>query len=60
MLWDETNGMSAIETLLEVAHFDLAGWRLLHASGVSLNGRVVTGWGTNPSGGVESWIARLP
>jgi probable HAF family extracellular repeat protein len=60
VLWDETDGMRAIETLLEEAAVDLAGWQLVHASGVSMNGKVVTGWGTNPSGAVESWIARLP
>jgi uncharacterized membrane protein len=60
VLWDEARGMSAIETLLEAADVDLTGWRLSHASGISMNGKVVTGWGTNPSGAVESWIARLP
>jgi probable HAF family extracellular repeat protein len=60
VLWDETHGVSAIETLLTAANVDLAGWRLSHASGVSMNGKVVTGWGTNPSGAIESWIARLP
>jgi probable HAF family extracellular repeat protein len=58
--WDETQGVSAIETLLTASNVDLSGWQLLHASGVSMNGKVVTGWGTNPSGAVESWIARLP
>jgi hypothetical protein len=37
----------------------LTGWSLDYASAISANGQVVIGYGTNPSGDREAWIARL-
>jgi hypothetical protein len=37
----------------------LAGWTLTAASGISDDGRTIVGWGTNPLGQEEGWIARL-
>jgi len=37
----------------------LTGWTLVEARGVSADGKVIVGYGTNPSGQGESWIANL-
>ena len=37
----------------------LRGWKLLSATGLSRDGSVVVGFGVNPSGKREAWVARL-
>ena len=39
---------------------DLGGWELEEAFGVSADGLIVVGYGANPDGRTEGWIARLP
>jgi hypothetical protein len=39
---------------------DLTGWQLLAATGISDDGSTITGYGSNPAGMMDSWIARLP
>ncbi len=39
---------------------DLTGWTLTYAEGISDNGLTVVGFGTNPSGDTEAWIAVIP
>ncbi|MEO8197230.1 MAG: hypothetical protein ABI689_10945 [Thermoanaerobaculia bacterium] len=38
---------------------DMAGWDLELAKAVSADGLTVVGWGYNPAGGQEAWIANL-
>jgi uncharacterized membrane protein len=38
----------------------LAGWQLTHATGISADGRVIVGYGINPAGQDEAWLAVLP
>jgi probable HAF family extracellular repeat protein len=58
-VWDETHGMRRVEDVLTAAGLDMTGWRLRYAKGVSDDGNVIAGWGVNPSGGEEAWMARL-
>lgn len=59
-LWDADHGMRSIQALLtDGAGIDLAGWDLRAAADVSADGTVVLGWGTNPDGFTEAWIADL-
>ena len=58
--WTAANGMQSIETLLAQAGVDVTGWRLSNATGVSADGAVIVGYGTNPAGLEQGWIARLP
>lgn len=37
-----------------------AAWKLRQAHGVSNDGTIVVGWGTNVSGETEAWLAELP
>jgi hypothetical protein len=36
---------------------DLSGWTLTEATGISADGRTIVGYGVNPSGDQEGWIA---
>jgi uncharacterized membrane protein len=60
LIWDEDLGLRTLESDLARAGVDLGAWKLVHAQAVSANGRVISGFGTNPSGQTEGWIARLP
>jgi probable HAF family extracellular repeat protein len=61
-LWDATHGIRNLRDVL-VNDFGLGtnldGWNLGYARGVSADGQVVVGYGTNPNGNTEAWIARL-
>jgi hypothetical protein len=39
--------------------FELAGWGGISPKNISDNGTVIVGWGTNPNGQDEAWVARL-
>ena len=61
-IWDATNGMRSVRQVL-VSQFglgaNLRGWKLRAATAVSADGSVVVGYGMNPDGNQEAWIARL-
>jgi len=59
-IWDSTNGMRSLEYLLgNIYDLDLTGWSLRAATGVSWDGKTIVGWGINPAGNTEAWIAGL-
>ncbi|MGE0536392.1 MAG: PEP-CTERM sorting domain-containing protein [Pirellulales bacterium] len=59
--WTSGGGMVNLRDFL-VNHgvSNLAGWDLAEARGVSADGRTIVGWGTNPNGFTEAWIATVP
>ena len=59
-IWDSVNGIRPIRDWLQ-ADFgvDLSGWELCLATDVSANGRCIVGYGRNPNGTTEAWIARV-
>ena len=60
-VWDATNGMRRLATVLaNDLHLDLTGWAVGPATGVSADGNTIVGFGTDPAGQVEAWLARLP
>jgi probable HAF family extracellular repeat protein len=62
-IWDETNGMRRLDTVLSVdLGLDLTDWELLSAEGISADGRTIVGTGYNPIHGafIASWIAVIP
>jgi probable HAF family extracellular repeat protein len=60
-LWDEAHGMRALaQILIDELGLDLTGWTLTRATDISADGNVIVGWGMNPNGESESWIAVIP
>lgn len=58
--WDTAFGMRNLRDVLEAAGLDLSGWRLSAATAVSDDGRTFAGWGVNPGGVEQGWIATIP
>ncbi len=52
-------GMQRVADLLMDDGVDLGTWVLTSARGVSDDGTVIVGFGTNPSGDMEAWLARV-
>ena len=60
-IWDAERGMRLLEAVLAVDYqTEIAGWKLTRATAISDDGRTIAGYGTNPQGQVEAWIAKLP
>jgi uncharacterized membrane protein len=60
-VWDEASGMRELrQVLADEFGLDLDGWTLAEATGISADGRVIVGNGTNPSGQREGWVATIP
>lgn len=60
-IWNPVNGIRFLDEVLSIEYgLNLSGWALSQATGVSGDGRLITGFGTNPSGQTEAWIAIIP
>jgi len=59
-VWEEAFGMRSLQGVLEGAGLDLMGWRLQRATGISDDGRTIVGYGINPDGYQEAFIATIP
>ncbi|MCP4251299.1 MAG: hypothetical protein GY778_30045, partial [bacterium] len=59
-LWTAAEGMRSLQDILTVDFgLDLTGWQLTQANGISDDGLVIVGRGTNPDGVVEGWVVNL-
>jgi probable HAF family extracellular repeat protein len=59
-IWDESHGMRNLrDVLVEDYGLSLAGWGTLRAEAISANGRAIVGFGVNPDGAGEAWLALL-
>lgn len=57
-LWRQQPGF--LKTLLmQLPGSNPVGWELFEATGISDDGKTIVGWGNNPLGQEEGWIARL-
>jgi probable HAF family extracellular repeat protein len=55
-IWDSTHGMRSLQSVLFSDYgLNLTGWNLQSANGISSDGNVIVGWGTNPSGQQEAF-----
>lgn len=52
-IWDQTNCMRSVKSVLTSAGVDIGTWLLRMAMGESADGRVVVGTGANPERKVE-------
>jgi len=59
-VWDATHGMRSLQQVLTGSGLELTGWTLLDATAVSADGSTIVGYGTDPSGLTEAWIATIP
>jgi probable HAF family extracellular repeat protein len=56
-IWDAEHGMRSLRDVLAQGGATVDGWRLTEALAVSGDGHTVVGYGTNPSGQTEAWMA---
>ncbi len=59
-VWNKNTGAENLRGILEGYGIDLTGWTLSSAKGISNDGATIVGWGRNPSGQQEAWVAILP
>jgi len=60
-LWTSEGGMVNLKDFLtEHGTTNLTGWTLTAAQGISANGNTIVGYGRNPAGQSEAWIATVP
>jgi probable HAF family extracellular repeat protein len=60
-VWTSGIGMIKLQDLL-LSHgvSNLTGWELREAKSLSADGRTIVGYGENPDGNTEAWIATIP
>ncbi len=60
-IWDMTQGVRSLRAVLvDDCGLDLGDWTLERATGISADGLTIVGYGTNPDGVTEGWIATIP
>lgn len=61
VIWHDSGNVTFLQDLLEdVYGLDLTGWVLEAATAVSYDGNTLVGYGINPDGYREAWIATIP
>lgn len=58
-VWTAATGCVSLKGLLTSLGLDLTGWTLEVATAISADGRTIVGYGPNPGGNYEGWVARL-
>lgn len=58
-VWDATNGMRSVSDVLTGLGVDLTGWTLRAAAAISADATTIVGYGSNPSGQGEAWLANI-
>ncbi len=60
-IWTERDGTRLIQDVLSNEYgVDLSGWQLSAATSISGDGKTITGYGRNPQGLDEGWVAIIP
>ncbi len=60
VIWDDGLGCRSIAQVLSAGSADLSGWNLTFATSMSDDGTTIVGYGINPSGNTEAWVATIP
>lgn len=60
-IWDPINGTRTLKDFLQKDYgLNLTGWTLQSVSATDTSGNIITGYGLNPQGQRELWIATIP
>jgi probable HAF family extracellular repeat protein len=59
VIW-RPSGVRYLDELLAELGLDLTGWLLESATAISSNGHTIAGYGINPDGVREAWVATIP
>lgn len=60
-IWDEAGGLRDLQDVLVTDYgLDLSGWTLISADGISDDGLTIVGFGRNPAGTTEGFVAVVP
>lgn len=59
-IWDNVYGMQSLRDILIDLGLDLTSWTLSEARSISTDGLTIAGFGTNPDGYNEAWVAVIP
>ena len=61
-VWDVANWMRSVKDVLldDFGVTSMSSWGETWADGISEDGCTIVGWGTNPDGNTEAWIAVIP
>ena len=59
-IWTQSGGIQSLMDILAQNGVNLNGWQLNVARGISDDGRVIVGGGTNPQGRSEAWVIIIP
>lgn len=60
VLWNAENEVVKLDVFLSTMGVDVSNWKLESATGISADGMTIVGFGINPSGAREAWIAVIP
>lgn len=61
VVWDPQGSVRRLQDILTLDYgMDLTGWTLKQATGISDDGGVIVGWGLDPAGKEEAFVAVLP
>jgi probable HAF family extracellular repeat protein len=60
-IWDTQSGTRQLgDALRDEYGITFDSWQLLQATGVSADGKTIVGYGRNPNGDFEGWVANIP
>jgi hypothetical protein len=59
VVWRDGGPIELLADVLTAEGVDVSNWTLEEATGVSASGRTIVGWGTNPNGDTEGFVATL-
>lgn len=60
-IWDEENGLCNLKAvMMALYNLPVGAWQLYSAHAISADGRTIVGYGINPDGHGEAWMAYLP
>jgi probable HAF family extracellular repeat protein len=58
-IWDAQNGIRSLHTVLANLGLNLTGWQLSEARSISADGQTIVGFGTDPTGHPQAWLANI-